>query len=164
MSWENVVPNVGASTKSVGAVVVTASGPITGRFRPRLSIVVRPALIGEEAAWFVPGARYALELGAGEHAGMVRLRRDGAHVVGSVGKDRLPMVQIIGYDWVSLAPKMSAACDHDSGAGWIEITLPEPIAAAMQTRSASRPAAQVFSTDHVVDPVAARRRGQGPVR
>ena len=172
MSWTRILPNA-TKSKHSDAVVVTATGKTNGRWRPRLSVVVRSAQIGPEAAWFAPGGCYHLDLGVGEHVGMIRLSEGGPHRIGTSGRHKVPMIQIIGHAWVDGAPKGSAACEHDSGEGWIEITLPKGIAAlmtptpAVPEAPASVPVAakRGFSmTDHVMDPVTAGRRSSVAIR
>ncbi len=177
MSWQDVSLKIDAPHHShmTSVPVVAQSIASSARMRPRISITLRPEFIGPEAEWIKPGASFRLLIGSGEHLGLLRVEKGSGRVFAAAGGKQKPKRSLIilqGLDWIPADRHTMTALDHDSGEGWLEITLPawgRPSATEAHADARSAPTQQVTPkrgisfVDQVADPVAARRRGQAPI-
>ena len=189
MTWLDVpaAPLVSGSAKVRTPVTATVN-PVGGRARQRLALAVRPHLI-EGLSWWKPGAAVAVQRGAGEHAGMLRVTPGGKHRLRVMGGRRKAAGQSPAAVLLTLTelPGMPAkgqkpvALEFDYGDDWLEVTLPEwaraAAGASVTPRGASAPAAEpalsaepapakqpyVPITQRVPDPALTRGRQTGSV-
>lgn len=130
MSWDALAPRRGPTTSSPMAPVKLGCIAAGGRYTQFCSLLVRPALLDGGLPFWMPGQRVTVELGAGEHAGLLRvrmhatglfcLRGPGGHSTKGAAVLRLPALAGMS----ELAHK-SAPVEHDWSNTWLEITLPE---------------------------------------
>ena len=160
MSWSPIKPldnrreprpvRVGAVQKSL-------------RHKAGLVITVLPAHL-HGLDFMSPGTMVEVLLGAGEHAGMLRVQPNGpVRVAATGGKNGRGGAVLLR---VSLPPGISACkhepevVEHDYGDGWLELTLPDwarltGLPARSAEVTAPRPAYSL--ADRVPDPAAALR-------
>jgi hypothetical protein len=111
-------------------VTMSASAP-GGRSGQRIFIAVRPSLI-DGLTWWQHDAHVSLQLGAGEHAGLLRVQpaRTGFRVRFPNGPSKTAEVPIllISFPTPSDLPRLGrqppAAVEFDYGDDWLEVTLP----------------------------------------
>ncbi len=182
MTWQDLPPpRSQAIHRSPLQISCRAGAGRTNCKERRVTLAFRTEFMGDECAWIVPGARVTVMLGVGEHAGMIRIQRDpqGKHRLngsgGRPGSDkRRPVLVLRGYGWIPDETRRPRSVDHDTGAGWIEVSLPEwaRIPGARQQPAAPAPAPRAAAplrngrslTDHIPDPVAQGRRPTSAVR
>ncbi len=129
MSWKLLAP--AAPHKVSPQAAMTASCNAAGaRFRQALRIVLRPERTEPGCAWWVPGAFVSVELGEGEHAGMLRvcappkagpsfrLGRSGA----GTGRGVLKIVGVPGLPRFAQKPTALEIVGHDGK--HLEVRLP----------------------------------------
>ncbi len=176
MSWNEIAQtNTSRGKTETPCPVVAQSIASTTRMKPRITITLRPEFIGPEADWIVPRATFRLLIGSGEHLGMLRIEKaaQGRTFAGSGGKKaKRPMIILQGLEWLPEHRNAMTSLDHDSGDGWLEITLPawgrptatvvHAVAPIAETQPARLKRGVTF-VDQVPDPVAARRRCQAPI-
>jgi len=132
MSWEDIDAPLSPSGKVLADVFVSASAG-GGHRHPSFALSVRVARL-DGLAWFEPGARVKVRIGAGEHAGMLRIEPNGAFRLSRTGvtpkagqTDRAVTLSSTALPvMLKLLPGLHKATpvEFDYGDGWLEVTLP----------------------------------------
>lgn len=126
MSWSPILPV--ARPPRARAAVTAATSSSGGRNRPRLSVMLRPSKL-PGMTLLARGAGVQVEIGGGEHAGQLRLRRDGPHVLKVVGlskpKGDLLQLRLPLPPGVTPAARRPEPCDVREGGEWLVLTLPD---------------------------------------
>lgn len=173
MSWTELAPPPAPDKgKRHGAVTATVS-PGGGRFRQRLTLTVRPALLDGGLAWWREGAGgVAVLRGHGEHAGMLRVTPGGPHalrLLGGQAKHKRPVGLLLMVPGMPTDGHKPLVLEHDHGDGWLEVVLPDwarsgvvPVQSANGFAPAKPPRVSIM--DRVPDPVLKSGRATGAVR
>jgi hypothetical protein len=127
MSWVPIAPASRPSRADRPAVTASSTAG-RARMRPALHLVIRHrelAAFGDLAR----GAGVTVELGEGEHAGMLRIRAGGEHILQGVARAKPPgsLVQLRLPLPPRVEPKARPAtgCTVTEGTGgWLVLTLP----------------------------------------
>lgn len=124
MTWTDLAPPPTAAGATTKAVVTVRAGKM-GRNGPlRLTLTVRTRLLEKPPFWFAQGAGVKVQIGHGEHAGMIRITPGRGYVVQERGQGikspgvRLPIPAHIKES------HPATRCKFDYGDDWIEVTLP----------------------------------------
>jgi hypothetical protein len=170
---------------------VRASTTAPGRYDAALLLTFRLADLPDRPAWLREGGRVAALVGSGEHAGQLRLVAGEAFPFGRIAG------RYAGRGFLSLRlplpPGMAPGrrptmnCEHDYGADWLELTLPNwpavpgdaapraagtasavaapagdaaPRAAGTASAVAAQPAKRLLTPDVLSHPTFASPRGQ----
>jgi hypothetical protein len=127
-------------------MTVNPSGKNGRCFRQRALLLVCPhKLPGGALPFWRPGATVSVLLGAGEHAGLVRIEPGPGHtllkVIGRGKAGNLSATLALhGLPFMPAAGMKSTALDYDFSDGWLEVTLPAwPRPAAAVAPSAATP-------------------------
>lgn len=128
MSWSPLPPQrSNCATTRIKPPIAVSTTAGTGKHGPKLSLLLRPAMI-EGVTWLTPGQGVQVLLGAGEHAGQLRIQKNGPHVVvntplckpaGSMVGIRVPLPA-----GIPPAARAASQVEFDHNDGWIEVTLP----------------------------------------
>lgn len=172
MSWTDLLPAVASSSGKVSEPVTATVSGAGKRFRQRMSLVVRPHLLDGGLAWWAAGGAVTVRQGFGEHAGMLRITPKGPHRLrttgGRKGAGAAIMLPLTGLPGMPADGHRPIPLEHDYGADWLEVTLPEWARTAKAVVAApSLPAKTpyVSISERVPDP--AMRLGRatgGPIR
>jgi hypothetical protein len=169
MSWSPLILDGGTAHKAA-PVTIAASPSRKARGKARLVITVRTAGL-EGLTWWKPGAAVQVQLGAGEHEGMLRITPEGPFKLSGTSKGATgggsAMLSLTGFPCALEAKMKPAAVEYDWSDGWIEVTLPAwacaPKPAAPVTSLRTAPSPQMLARDVPIDPAALTRRGQAPI-
>lgn len=168
MSWSPMKPpfarTPGAGRPMAVSVTVHKADAKTGKF---MLFVVRPDLFEGGLVWWKVGAAVSVESGAGEHAGMVRVRPDGDWKITGQGT-RKGVIPIVRLPIPPDAPREGCRMlpvEFDHGDNWLEITLPawaKPAAVTPKliTTAQARPA-YVGVSERVPDPATTLQAARG---
>lgn len=129
MSWESLPARQRGPESVLQKTPVTCS---SGQFLigkvmfSRLYITLRPALLGDGAGWIVPGAHVDILVGRAEHAGKLRIIKDGPHWFGkSGGKVQQPVLSLSNFAGLVPGRHMPEPVEIALGAGYLVLTLPD---------------------------------------
>lgn len=131
MTWTPLAaPRPSHGSGSGGWPVSMTMSQGDGRFARRISIAVRPALLEGGLPFWVPGQTVSVAVGAGEHAGLLRI--EPAHQGlsrlyqgGGRGMKAIMLkLPVLAGMSAGLARQPPIACEHDWSDTWLEITLP----------------------------------------
>jgi hypothetical protein len=126
MSWSPLLPNKPAPVNKLKAGVTGSISAGSGR-RPRLMLSFRPEQL-DRLAWLTAGASLQVNVGFGEHAGMLRIMPNGLHILRDV-KLAKPAGSVVALylplpSWLIPDKRRVAPLAHNFTANWIEVTLP----------------------------------------
>jgi len=142
MTWTDLAPAPLNCVQTARRAVTVACRVPKARGRPGIAITVRAGLLDGKLPWWTQGAMVKVQLGAGEHADMVRLSPGGtlkivafgrAHGAPGIGSIRIPFPPSGGP--AVARPPVPVEFDH--GDGWLELTLPDWARAAPPALSAA---------------------------
>lgn len=129
MTWTEVPSVPLAASKKADEPVTASITPAGGRYRQRFMLVVRPALVADGLSWWKVGAFVSVHVGAGEHAGMLRVTPGGPHRLvapGGIPGKRGPAAMLTLFTLPGMPPAghKPVPADHEYGDGWLELMLP----------------------------------------
>lgn len=122
MSWHDVEPLVTRSTAH--AVTATATLGRGGMF-PKLTIIIRPALVDTPPAWLVAGAPVKVQVGRDANRGKLRVL-PGGHMVVRVSPGRGATGVVIRVPGLpgTTCHKDATPLEYDYNDEWFEVDLP----------------------------------------
>ena len=131
MTWKTLPPpRLDGSLIAQAPITVSAGRTKNGQSaqsaRRRLYVTLRPHLLPPAAQWAESSAQVTVQLGEGDHAGLLRVARGGDHRVGqSGGKFKMPVLSVMTDDLAvpSVCPQTVVKFTADADA--IIITLPQ---------------------------------------
>ena len=129
MSWSEIQPFAKmAASQKPGIGITMAVNEGDARFRRRIGIVIRPALL-EGMSFVRVGSKVKVLRGYGEHAKQIRITPGGPFVTsGTGGAKSQPVLFIPPFDGMESGAFPATAVEYDYGGQgdgqWIEITLP----------------------------------------
>lgn len=127
MTWTDLEPvaKKGAGPHQ-GGVMMSSTKP-SPRYQPFNYVTVRTKLFegGAAPAWLQKGARVNVQVGSGDHRGMIRLVRGTGYVFGTIARDAHAIRLIIPLlPGQKPGKQQPIPCEFDFHDDWVEITLP----------------------------------------
>jgi hypothetical protein len=157
MTWLPLKPLAQPAVVIRSAAVTLAGNMANGKARAALSLIIRTRMMEAAPTWCAPARSLTAQLGAGEHAGMVRLmaaapfdftfgRPGGKNTEGHI------MLRLPWPKGATPANVRATAVQFDYQADWLEFTLPD-WAQAPQLAPAPAPAATMEAATHTREPL-----------
>lgn len=157
MSWSPIEPPaLGAGTRTSTAVTLSLLAD-SKRYAPAMRLVIRTDRIAGADKWLRHGSTIAVLAGHGDHAGRMRLTRDGGFLItnaGGRGKDGTVALRLPVPKGVTLGRKHPTPCEIEHGEGWLEFVLPTW---ARTATNAAPPARHIGISERIADPTTALR-------
>lgn len=127
MSWADLAP-----PKPSGGRVAAAEASLSmmdgkGRWTAGHILIVRPNVMEEAPDWLVAGRTVSVAIGAGEHAGSVRITPGGPFILAKgVGKAKEGTVKLrlAPLPGVAIATHPATPCECEWTDAWVEVALP----------------------------------------
>lgn len=123
MAWIEVEKMTKTAAKNNGVIVGVTK---KGRFKQRLVVTVRTDLIENPPLFWKLGAFVTVQIGAGEHAGLLRILPDGHHKVTRLGRIKAGVATLMFPlpDFIKTPGEEMTPVDFCSTEDWLEIILP----------------------------------------
>lgn len=161
MSWADLAPPKPSGSRVAAAEASLSMMDGKGRWTAGHILILRADVMEEAPAWLKAGNTVSVAIGAGEHAGAVRITPGGPFILAKgagKAKDRTVKLRLAPLPGVAVETRPATPCPCEWADGWVEVTLPA------WTQPAPPKPKFVPLSERVADPAAERRAAAAGAR